>query len=102
MRPSRFQPLGSLAILMTLCAGAAYAQFNSAIQGIISDNSNSAVPGATVTVTNVDTGIARTAETLDEGLYRLLSLAPGTYRIVAHKPGFADAVRDAVTVITGQ
>jgi hypothetical protein len=91
-----------LFLLTILGAASLHGQFNSAIQGIITDHTNSVVPGATVTATNVDTGIARTAETLEDGLYRVLSLAPGTYRITAHKPGFADATRESVTATTGQ
>src|SRR5260370_19537305 len=89
-------------VLMIVAAGCMNAQFNCVIQGIITDNTNSAVPGARVTATNVDTGVARTAETLDDGLYRVLSLEPGRYRIAVHKAGFGDAVQDAVTVTTGQ
>src|SRR4030095_15340148 len=94
--------LRSLSILAILGAAGIQAPFNSSIQGIVSDNTNAVVPGAKVTVTNVSTGVARTADSLEDGLYRVLSLAPGTYRIAVHKDGFADAVRDSVTVTTGQ
>ena len=83
-----------LLILMFLGAFGMHAQFDSTIQGIVTDNTRSLIPGAKVTVTNVATGVVRTAETPDDGFYRVLSLAPGTYRVAVHKPGFADAVRD--------
>src|SRR6202048_4882811 len=91
-----------LLILMFLGAFGMHAQFDSTIQGIVTDNTHALIPGAKVTVTNVATGVVRTAETPDDGFYRVLSLAPGTYRVAVHKPGFADAVRDSVTVTTGQ
>src|SRR5260370_35264547 len=89
-------------VLMIVAAGCMNAQFNCVIQGIITDNTNSAVPGARVTATNVDTGVARTAETLDDGLYRVLSLAPGMYRIAVHKEGFPAAGLCAFTVHKSQ
>jgi hypothetical protein len=91
-----------LILILSLFQGLAFAQFNSAIQGVITDNSNAVVPGATLTVTNTETGISRTVETLDDGLYRALSLAPGMYRIAVHKTGFADEVKDNIRLTAGQ
>src|SRR6267154_3414966 len=89
-------------LLLGLFQGLILAQFNSAIQGVITDNSGAVVPGANVTVTNTGTGVARTVDTLEDGLYRVLSLAPGVYRISVHKTGFTDETRDTVTLTAGQ
>ena len=89
-------------LLLVIAAGLGLAQFNSAFQGLVTDHSDAVIAGATVTVTNIETGISRTVETLDDGLYRLLSLPPGAYRIVVKKPGFADAVRSSVVLTIGQ
>ncbi|MGA2329146.1 MAG: carboxypeptidase regulatory-like domain-containing protein [Bryobacteraceae bacterium] len=89
-------------LLFVLCAGIALPQFNSAIQGTITDSSKAVVPDAAVGVTNVDTGIARAVKTSDDGLYRVLSLGPGTYRITVQKLGFADVSRDSVVLATGE
>ena len=40
----------AVAMLVSFPAGA---QFNSAIQGVVSDNSSALIPGAAITVTNV-------------------------------------------------
>jgi Carboxypeptidase regulatory-like domain len=78
------------------------AQFSAAIQGIVTDASKATVPDVTVTVTQVETGVARVTRTAEDGLYRVLSLAPGSYRIAAHKPGFTDAVQETVNLAAGQ
>jgi hypothetical protein len=82
--------------------GIALAQFNSSIQGVVTDSSGAVVPDAAVTVTNADTGIARTAKTNGEGLYRVLSLGPGTYRIAVQKQGFADVARESVALAASE
>src|SRR5258705_6636228 len=91
-----------LFLLLGLFQGLIFAQFNSAIQGVVTDNSNAVVPGTAVTVTNTATGVARTSESQDDGLYRVLSLPPGTYRILVRKPGFADETKDGLTLTAGQ
>ncbi len=91
-----------LLLLLGLCQAPIFAQFGSAIQGVVTDATNAAVPGATVTVTNTATGVVRTVDTLEDGLYRVLSLGPGVYRIAVRKPGFADETRDNITLAAGQ
>ena len=74
------------------------AQFNSAIQGTVSDASQGTIPGATVRVINVTTDVVRQATTTSDGLYRVLSLAPGEYKVIVEKPGFQTVERGSVTV----
>ncbi|HWB85850.1 MAG TPA: carboxypeptidase regulatory-like domain-containing protein [Bryobacteraceae bacterium] len=82
-------------------SGCAMAQFNSAIQGTITDASGAVIPGAQVQVTQKETGISRSATTSEDGLYRVLSLGPGTYTVTAKKAGFTDAIQDAVVLTAG-
>jgi hypothetical protein len=70
-------------------------QFNSSIQGVVNDNSAAVIPGATIRVTNVATGVTREVTTSDEGLFRVLSLGPGSYRIIVQKQGFQSVERSA-------
>jgi hypothetical protein len=74
----------------------AYCQFNSSIQGVVNDNSAAVISGATIRITNVATGVAREVTTSDEGLFRVLSLGPGSYRIIVQKQGFQSVERSAV------
>jgi predicted S18 family serine protease len=54
--------LSSFALVLTAAAAPALAQQQlGAIQGTITDQTRGVLPGVTVTVTNLDTGITRTA-----------------------------------------
>ena len=65
-----------LSALTLLCAGYTPAQtFRGTILGTITDSSGAAVPGATVTIKNLDTGLVRTVTTLDDGSYSAPELA---------------------------
>ena len=76
----------------------AAAQFNSAIQGTIVDGQKAVVADAVVMVTNIASGVARDATTTSDGVFRVLSLGPGTYRIEVIKTGFANGLRESVNV----
>src|SRR5215469_10868825 len=73
------------------CAAVAWAQSSqvSQIAGVVQDSTGAAVPGAQITITNTDTGIARTTESGADGAYTIPNLAPGPYRLQAEKSGFA-------------
>src|SRR3989442_10112338 len=68
------------------------------IQGTVLDTSNAAVPGATVTATNVATGIDTIRQTTDAGVYAVTPLSPGQYRITVTLDGFQTFVRDGIIV----
>ena len=58
------------------------------ISGAVKDSSNAVVPGATVTITNEATQIARAATTDDEGFYVVTNLPPGSYAVAVERAGF--------------
>ena len=60
-----------------------------AVSGIVRDDSGAVVPGATVTVTNTDTNISRTAITDAEGFYTVAALEPGRYTVRTQLSGFS-------------
>ena len=62
---------------MLLVPAAVYAQ--STIQGLVTDPSGAAVPGAIVAAALESTGSTRTAATGEDGRYRIVALAVGTY-----------------------
>src|SRR5215468_3156107 len=72
------------------------------IEGVVTDPQNSVIPGAKVTVKNVDTGLTREITTDDSGIYRIAALPPGTYQISAGGKGFAENKYGAVTLTVGQ
>ena len=94
--------ISSILLLVALCAGAAWGQVTASISGKVEDPSGASVPGATVTVKNVETGATRTVATDAAGNYRALSLAVGGYEVRAEKPGFKTAVRSGISLVVGQ
>src|ERR1700686_3457313 len=66
----------------------AQGETTSAIVGQVRDATNAVVPGATVTITNPDTGLKRSAKTDDSGRFNFPQLKPGIYSIKVEAPGF--------------
>ena len=71
------------------------------INGIVTDNTGAAIPGATVTVQNIETGVSKTYVTNDSGVYDTSSIVAGTYKITFTKQGFSTLVRPSITLIVG-
>ena len=90
---SFFRAIRSLALVvfsLALFAGAStFAQtFRGTILGSVTDTSGAAVPGATVTIKNLDTGLTRTVSTSDDGSYAVPELPIGNYSVSVEKAGF--------------
>lgn len=58
------------------------------ISGTVHDTSGAVIPGATVTITNLDTNFVRDAITNEVGFYRVTALEPGNYSVKITKDGF--------------
>lgn len=74
------------------------AQFRAGIEGTVTDASSAAVAGATVTVTNQETGKAVQVTTNGAGFYRVSGLPPGKYTVTVSFTGFKEKVVKGVTV----
>jgi hypothetical protein len=85
-------------ILLLLMPRVARAQFSGAMQGTITDSQKAAIAEAVVMVTHIQSGVTREAITTSDGVFRVLSLGPGAYRVEVVKPGFVTAQRESVTV----
>ena len=85
-------------IMLLVAPRIASAQFSGVIQGTITDGQKAVVADAIVMVTNTQSGVSREATTTSDGVFRVLSLGPGTYRVEVVKPGFQTSTRDAVPV----
>jgi len=59
------------------------------MQGLVKDQSEAAVVGAEVTITNIETGLRRSTKTNEAGLYIAPSLPLGRYTVSASLQGFA-------------
>jgi hypothetical protein len=85
----------SLAILRAFTLNI-FAQTQGEITGVITDASGAAVPGVTVTVTNVATGATRQVISNEAGVYNFPALQPGVYNIRVEQPGFKPVTRSHV------
>ena len=87
MRPFRIPLIGALSVLVA--AATTWAQLSTAqLSGRVADESGAVLPGVTVTVTQTDTGLARTVVTDENGTYVLPNLPTGPYRLEASLQGF--------------
>jgi len=68
------------------------------ITGAVSDLTGAIVPGATVTVRNIDTNISRMAPTGDQGRYSFPALPIGNYEVTVDLTGFGKVVRGPVVL----
>jgi hypothetical protein len=73
------------------------------VEGVVTDDQQAVLPGATVTIRNVATGLERSAVTDAEGRYVFAALPPeGRYEISAELTGFATQLRNNLTFNAGQ
>src|SRR3984893_3335846 len=100
-------PLAIAAVVGSLlfpCSQVAFGQgeTTSAIVGQVTDATRAAIPGATVTITNRETSLQRTAKTDDEGRFNFPQLKPGTYSVKVEAEGFDPRQNDNVLSGLGQ
>lgn len=96
-----------LQILVVVCCTtfflpAAQAQYRASIQGIVTDQQGAAVPDATITLTNQETGRNIQATTNASGVFNFIELPPSRYTVAVDKSGFKKYVATDVPVIAEQ
>jgi Carboxypeptidase regulatory-like domain len=85
--------LGVLVVLVFALSGSLLAQApTGTIAGIVTDQSGAVLPGATVTVTNKDTGASRVAQSGADGAFSIPALPPGPYDVLIELSGFQPTV----------
>jgi len=97
----------ALLLLAATVAGAStlHAQsqaINGTIEGVVRDGTGAVLPGASVNVSNLDTGQQRTMTTNADGGYRAVLLSLGSYRVKAELQGFKTIERTGITLSAGQ
>src|ERR1700722_5011772 len=95
------QRLASIFALLACVATGLLAQ-TSSITGNVTDPTGSVIPGATITLLNLDTGAERTAIADAEGRYTIQQMAPGFYKVTAKATGFGDVVFDKIELLVNQ
>ena len=90
--------LPALAAVLALPAPSEAQLTRGIISGSVRDQTGALVPGAVATATNVDTGVARSGVTNEQGLYRIPALDPGRYTVKIELSGFKTVERTGVSV----
>ncbi|MDH5406120.1 MAG: TonB-dependent receptor [Candidatus Aminicenantes bacterium] len=71
------------------------------VVGQLSDETGAVLPGVTITLRNVDTGMVRTTVTSERGLYSIRAVPPGNYDITAELEGFETLTQTGLKLTIG-
>ena len=85
-----------LAVAMLAAAPCAAQSTLGTIRGTVSDAQGAVVPGATVIVTDEDTGVVREVVSTTDGLFEVPNLRPGTYSVDVNLAGFKASKRTGI------
>src|SRR5947208_4135991 len=91
----------TLSAVLLVCAascGLAWGQATAQISGTVSDQTGAVLPGAEITATQTDTGVARMTVSNETGSYVLPNLPLGPYRVEVALPGFRTFVQTGVVL----
>ena len=89
-------------LALSYSVSSAFAQFDTAtVLGTVRDNTGGVVPGATVTLTGLDTGISSTRVTDENGNFEFTTVRIGRYKVTAELTGFSVALADNVQATVG-
>jgi hypothetical protein len=88
--------------LLALLTPAGPAQsFRARVQGIVTDQSHAVVVNATVTLSNINTGIKTVRQTSVTGLYVFDEVDPGSYSVTVENTGFSKFLQENIVVQGG-
>ena len=94
--------IGLLTVSLVLFSSMVFGQVLGSISGFVRDPSAAAVPGATVALTNSETGVVRAVMADERGYYRALSLPVGRYDVKSTMTGFRTTVRFGIDLAVAQ
>ena len=90
-----------LGMLLFAAAPLLAQQGTSQIAGKVTDEQGAILPGASIVLTNEDSGVFREVVSSAEGSYVVSALAPGRYKVVAKLGGFRTLERSGLVVALG-
>jgi hypothetical protein len=97
MRQAKYRFILLPLFLLLACAGA-FAQANSSVTGIVTDQTGAVVGGAKISLTNPATGEIKTALSGSTGLYEISGLNPANYNLKIAAKGFETYEQKGVVV----
>ncbi|MGI4826573.1 MAG: TonB-dependent receptor domain-containing protein [Janthinobacterium lividum] len=91
---------GAPASLLLLGPLALHAQTGgeAGIQGTVTDSTGATVPNATVTATNIATGVITTRQATADGLFTISPIIPGTYNVSVKVAGFKEYTQQNLAI----
>ena len=103
MKEFRFTFIATVLITLLALSSVALAQTSKGfVVGTVLDQNGGAVPGASVKITNKETGVVRETTAQSDGSFRLDAVDPGTYSVEISGTGFKTATRASVSVSAAQ
>src|SRR5258708_5917932 len=86
--------------LLAIAASLSLAQSTNSgdIRGTVTDSSGAVIAGASVVLTNIDTGESQEFTTNDKGIYDTVSTRPGNYNLTFTKAGFKKVTQGPVVL----
>jgi outer membrane receptor protein involved in Fe transport len=93
-----------VSLLVFAFSAVAFAQSTTtgAIGGVVSNPAKEVVPGAAITVRNMETNKEDTATTDDTGRFKVSNLQPGRYAVTINSSGFSPLTQENVVVEVGR
>lgn len=89
-------------VVFVLCSSLLLGQsFRGQIRGLVTDDSGAVLPGAAITLSNVNTGVNVTRQSDTAGIYIFDNVDPGTYRISISLTGFGPFTQENIQVQSG-
>ena len=86
-----------LLLALVLATGVCFGQGSTAsITGTVTDSTGAVIPGASVTVTETQTGVSHSITTGNGGDYQIPFLPVGVYSVSVHKDGFESTTRSGL------
>src|SRR5580693_5185492 len=97
-----FSFLVSLTALLTVSTAVGQGAYEAQVRGTVTDPSGAVLTNASVTITNVGTNVAQTAQTNEHGEYFFTGLRPSTYTVKVQAQGFRIAEKTNVVLQVDQ
>ena len=86
---------------VVVSGGAAAQAVRATVLGTVTDRTGAVLPGATVNVTNTETGVVQSTVADSQGRYAVTDLLPAAYNVEASLSGFQTVVREGIRLVVG-
>ena len=96
---SSFQTLFLIILSLLVSASLAAQTHRASVRGTVYDPKGAAIPGASISLTSLETGDIRSATTNSDGEYAISSLPPGDYDIKIQSQGFESFVQKVALLV---